>query len=289
MSIPPLQGLRVLDLARVLACPFSAMILAELGAEVIKVEQPGSGDESRSYEPVAERNGQRDSAYFFACNRGKRSVTVNLRHKDGQALVRDLIRHCDAVVENFPTGTLKRYGLDWEALRAINPRLVMLSCTGFGQTGPYAKRKGYDTVFQAMSGLMALTGERGGGPVKPGLPIADLTSGLWITIGLLAALRGRDATGQGAYIDFSMLMGRWRCSPPPPRASLPWARYRRVLARNIQAACRPLPFAVPMGGSCISPVRISIGRRFVVRLAWMNWALMRPWAPMPNVWRNVGV
>ncbi|MFN8882291.1 MAG: CaiB/BaiF CoA transferase family protein, partial [Alphaproteobacteria bacterium] len=206
--MPPLQGLRVLDLARVLACPFSAMILAELGAEVIKVEQPGSGDESRSYEPVAERNGQRDSAYFFACNRGKRSVTVNLRHKDGQALVRDLIRHCDAVVENFPTGTLKRYGLDWEALRAINPRLVMLSCTGFGQTGPYAKRKGYDTVFQAMSGLMALTGERGGGPVKPGLPIADLTSGLWITIGLLAALRGRDATGQGAYIDFSMLDGQ---------------------------------------------------------------------------------
>jgi crotonobetainyl-CoA:carnitine CoA-transferase CaiB-like acyl-CoA transferase len=125
MTIPPLQGLRVLDLARVLACPFSAMILAELGAEVIKVEQPGSGDESRSYEPVAERNGARDSAYFFACNRGKRSVTVNLRHKDGQALVRDLVRHCDAVVENFPTGTLKRYGLDWEALRAINPRLVM--------------------------------------------------------------------------------------------------------------------------------------------------------------------
>lgn len=208
MTIPPLHGLRVLDLARVLACPFSAMILAELGAEVIKVEQPGSGDESRSYEPVAERNGQRDSAYFFACNRGKRSVTVNLRHKDGQALVRDLIRHCDAVVENFPTGTLKRYGLDWEALRAINPRLVMLSCTGFGQTGPYARRKGYDTVFQAMSGLMALTGERGGGPVKPGLPIADLTSGLWITIGLLAALRGRDATGQGAYIDFSMLDGQ---------------------------------------------------------------------------------
>lgn len=208
MSIAPLQGLRVLDLARVLACPFSAMILAELGAEVIKLEQPGSGDESRSYEPVAERNDARDSAYFFACNRGKRSVTVNLRHKDGQALVRDLIRHCDAVVENFPTGTLKRYGLDWETLRAINPRLVMLSCTGFGQTGPYAKRKGYDTVFQAMSGLMALTGERGGGPVKPGLPVADLTSGLWITIGLLAALRGRDATGQGAYIDFSMLDGQ---------------------------------------------------------------------------------
>ena len=164
MSIAPLQGLRVLDLARVLACPFSAMILAELGAEVIKLEQPGSGDESRSYEPVAERNDARDSAYFFACNRGKRSVRVNLRHNDGQALVRDLIRHCDAVVENFPTGTLKRYALDGETLRAINPRLVMLSCTGFGQPGPYAQSQGYDKVFYAISGLIALTGERGCGP-----------------------------------------------------------------------------------------------------------------------------
>jgi crotonobetainyl-CoA:carnitine CoA-transferase CaiB-like acyl-CoA transferase len=184
---------------------------------VIKVEQPGSGDESRSYEPVAERNGARDSAYFFACNRGKRSVTVNLRHKDGQALVRDLIRHCDAVVENFPTGTLKRYGLDWEALRAINPRLVMLSCTGFGQTGPYARRKGYDTVFQAMSGLLALTGERGGGPVKPGLPIADLTSGLWITIG-----RGR-LNFLRNFLDRDFLAVNGCChlpgrGPPPPIA-----------------------------------------------------------------------
>ena len=209
MTIPPLQGLRVLDLARVLACPFSAMILAELGAEVIKVEQPGSGDESRSYEPVAEQNGQRDSAYFFACNRGKRSVTVNLRHKDGQALVRDLIRHCDAVLENFPTGTLKRYGLDWEALRAINPRLVMLSCTGFGQTGPWSHRPGYDLIVQGMSGFMSITGEAdgkpGGGPQKAGTAVADLFTGMYSTVAILSALFYRERSGVGQWIDMALL------------------------------------------------------------------------------------
>lgn len=201
----PLAGLRILDLSRVLACPFATMLLGELGAEVIKVEQPGSGDETRGFEPFFDFG---VSGYYLACNRAKRSITVDMRKPGGRALIRDLAARADALVENFPTGALARRGLDQATLRALNPRLVYLSCTGFGQDGPYATRKGYDTVFQAMGGLMGLTGERGGGPVKPGLPVADLTSGLWVAIGLLAALRGRDATGQGAHVDFGMLDGQ---------------------------------------------------------------------------------
>lgn len=197
----PLAGLKILDLSRVLACPFASMVLAELGAEVIKVEQPGHGDETRQFEPQL----RVDSAYYFACNRSKRSMTVNLRHPEGQHVIRALASKVDVVIENFPVGTLTRYGLDYASLSALNARLVMLSCTGFGQTGPYANKKGYDTVFQAMGGLMSLTGEKGGGPVKPGLPIADLTSGLWVAIAILSALQGRTQTGRGAYVDFSML------------------------------------------------------------------------------------
>ncbi|PZW48671.1 crotonobetainyl-CoA:carnitine CoA-transferase CaiB-like acyl-CoA transferase [Humitalea rosea] len=205
----PLQGLRILDLSRVLACPFASMILAELGAEVIKVEQPGSGDETRGFEPFATSpGGERVSGYYMACNRAKRSITVDLRQPEGVEIIRALAMRSDALVENFPTGTMQRRGLDWPKLREIAPKLVMLSCTGFGQTGPYARRKGYDTVFQAMGGIMGLTGERGGGPVKPGLPVADLTSGLWVAIALLAALRGRDAAGHGAHVDLSMLDGQ---------------------------------------------------------------------------------
>jgi crotonobetainyl-CoA:carnitine CoA-transferase CaiB-like acyl-CoA transferase len=200
----PLDGLMILDLSRVLACPFASMVLAELGARVIKVEQPGSGDETRTFEPQLAQ----DSAYYFACNRSKESITVNLRSAEGKEIVRGLAQKADVVLENFPVGTLARYGLDFASLSALNPRLIYVSCTGFGQTGPYAEKKGYDTVFQAMGGIMSLTGERGGGPVKPGLPVADLTSGLWIAIGILAALTGREKTGNGSYVDFSMLDGQ---------------------------------------------------------------------------------
>lgn len=200
----PLEHLTILDLSRVLACPFASMILAELGATVIKVEQPGSGDETRGFEPQVETPGGSESAYYMAFNRSKQSITVNLRSPDGQQIIRDLAAQVDVVIENFPVGTLKRYGLGPEALRELNPRLVYLSCTGFGQTGPYAPRKGYDTVFQAMGGIMSLTGERGGGPVKPGLPVADLTSGLWAAIAILSALQGRSASGEGCHIDLSM-------------------------------------------------------------------------------------
>jgi crotonobetainyl-CoA:carnitine CoA-transferase CaiB-like acyl-CoA transferase len=203
-----LEHVTIFDLSRVLACPFASMILAELGATVIKIEEPRAGDETRSFEPFVEKDGVAESAYYFACNRGKQSVTVNLRSTDGQAIVRDLARQADVFLENFPVGTLKRYGLDYPAIRAVNERIVYVSCTGFGQTGPYAHRKGYDTIFQAMGGIMSLTGERGGPPVKPGLPVADLTSGLWIAIAILAGLSGRDANGQGTHIDFSMLDGQ---------------------------------------------------------------------------------
>jgi crotonobetainyl-CoA:carnitine CoA-transferase CaiB-like acyl-CoA transferase len=200
----PLEGITILDLSRVLACPFASMILAELGARVIKVEQPGSGDETRSFEPQLAR----DSAYYFACNRSKESITVNLRADDGRKLIRELAQKADVLLENFPVGTLGRQGLDFATLSGLNPRLVYVSCTGFGQTGPYKNKKGYDTVFQAMGGILSLTGERGGGPVKPGLPVADLTSGLWVAISILAALAGRSRTGKGCQIDFSMLDGQ---------------------------------------------------------------------------------
>src|SRR3954470_13239539 len=200
----PLDGLTIVDLSRVLACPFASMILAELGARVIKVEQPGSGDETRAFEPQLEK----DSAYYFACNRSKESITVDLRSDEGRRVIRELAQKADVVLENFPVGTLSRYGLDYAVLSSLNPGLVYVSCTGFGQSGPYAHKKGYDTVFQAMGGIMSLTGERGGGPVKPGLPVADLTSGLWIAIAILAALAGRTQTGKGCYVDFSMLDGQ---------------------------------------------------------------------------------
>lgn len=200
----PLGHITILDLSRVLACPFASMILAEMGATVIKVEQPGTGDETRGFEPHVEGAGGSESAYYMAFNRSKQSITVNLRSEAGQRIVRDLAASVDVVIENFPVGTLARYGLGPDTLRALNARLVYLSCTGFGQTGPYAPRKGYDTVFQAMGGIMSLTGERDGGPVKPGLPVADLTSGLWAAIAVLSALQGRSATGQGCHIDLSM-------------------------------------------------------------------------------------
>jgi crotonobetainyl-CoA:carnitine CoA-transferase CaiB-like acyl-CoA transferase len=204
----PLQHITVLDLSRVLACPFASMIMAELGATVIKIEEPGRGDESRAFEPLVEREGAKESAYYFAFNRGKQSVTVNLRSGDGQEIIRNLARDADVFLENFPVGTLARYGLDYPAIRAVNERIVYVSCTGFGQTGPFAHRRGYDTVFQVMGGIMSLTGERGGAPVKPGLPVADLGSGLWAAVAMLAALQGRATTGRGCHVDFSMLDGQ---------------------------------------------------------------------------------
>lgn len=200
----PLDGVTILDMARVLAAPYATMLLAEMGATVIKVEQPGSGDEIRGYEPMVKG----ESAYYFTANRSKKSITANLRSKKAQQMLRDLAATADVVVENFTVGTLKRYGLDYESMAKVNPRLIYLSVTGFGQDGPYARRRGYDTVFQAMTGMVSLTGEQDGAPCKAGLPVADLSSGLWAAIAVLSALMGRQATGKGSHIDFSMFDGQ---------------------------------------------------------------------------------
>jgi len=198
----PLKGTVVLDFTRVLAGPMATQILAELGAEVIKVERPRAGDESRHWEPALPGG---DSAYFFAFNRGKRSITLNLKSPSGQQIARDLARGADVLVENFLPGDMEALGLGYAALAAENPRLVYVSNTGFGQDGPYCDRKGYDTIFQALSGVMALTGHPDGPPAKVGVPFADLTSGLWIVIAVLAGLAGRAASRQGSHIDLAMM------------------------------------------------------------------------------------
>lgn len=197
-----LQDIVVVDFSRVLAGPFATQIFAELGAEVVKVERPKTGDESRDWEPLTK---QGQSAYFYSVNRGKRSITLDLKSRRGAQIAFDLASQADVVVENFLPGHMKKLGLGYEALAEVNPRLVYVACTGFGQSGPYRDRKGYDTIFQALSGLMSLTGHADGPPAKAGLPFADLSSGLWIAISMLAGLVGRGTSGRGCYIDLSMM------------------------------------------------------------------------------------
>ncbi len=200
----PLAGLRVFDLTRVLAGPTCTQMLADLGAEVIKIEKPGSGDDTRGFAPPY-MPGTQESAYFTGVNRNKRSVTLDIAQPEGQAIARRMIAQCDILAENFKVGTLTKYGLGYEQLHAAFPRLIYCSITGFGQTGPYAPRPGYDSLIQAMGGVMSLTGEPDGPPQKVGVPVADLFAGLYGCIGILAALRHRDATGEGQQIDIGML------------------------------------------------------------------------------------
>jgi crotonobetainyl-CoA:carnitine CoA-transferase CaiB-like acyl-CoA transferase len=197
-----LAGIRVLDFSRVLAGPLATQLLAELGAEVIKVERPGVGDESRDWEP---RTSAGESAYFFSVNRGKRSITLDLKTPRGIEIAAELAAQADVVVENFLPDYMDKLGLGYAALSKGNPQLVYVSATGFGQTGPYRDRKGYDTIFQALSGIMSLTGHPDGPPAKVGVPFADLTSGLWIAICVLTGLVGRASSGRGCHVDFSML------------------------------------------------------------------------------------
>ena len=214
MTVPKALGhIRVLDLSRVLAGPWCSQNLADLGADVIKIERPGSGDDTRAWGPPyakdAEGHDTTEAAYYLAANRGKRSVTIDIASADGQALIRELASHCDVVLENFKVGQLKRYGLDYESLKAIKPDLVYCSVTGFGQDGPYAHRAGYDFLIQGMGGLMSVTGERddlpGGGPQKAGVALTDLMTGMYATIAILAALTHRDRSGEGQYIDMALL------------------------------------------------------------------------------------
>jgi formyl-CoA transferase len=208
-----LGHIRVLDLSRVLAGPWCSQNLADLGADVIKIERPGAGDDTRAWGPPYAKDAQgkdtSEAAYYLAANRGKRSVTVDIASADGQALIRELAQHADVVIENFKVGHLKRYGLDYAALKANKPDLVYCSVTGFGQDGPYAHRAGYDFLIQGMGGLMSITGERddlpGGGPQKAGVAITDLMTGMYATVAVLAALTHRDRTGEGQYIDMALL------------------------------------------------------------------------------------
>ncbi len=208
-----LAGVRVLDLSRVLAGPWCTQSLADLGADVIKVERPGSGDDTRGWGPpfLPDHDGQdtAESAYYLGANRNKRSITIDIAKAEGQALVRQLAQSSDVLVENYKVGDMARYGLDAAQLLALNPRLIYCSITGFGQTGPYKQRAGYDYAVQGMGGLMSVTGERddlsGGGPQKVGVAVADLFTGMYATVAILAALRHRDATGQGQTIDMALL------------------------------------------------------------------------------------
>ena len=208
-----LSHLRVLDLSRILAGPWCSQNLADMGADVIKVERPGAGDDTRVWGPPwlnpAEGADRADSTYFAAANRGKRSITVDIARPDGQALFRRLAAVSDVVIENYKIGDLQRYGLDYASLSAINPRLVYCSITGYGQDGPSARKPGYDFVFQGMGGLMSITGERddlpGGGPQKAGIAIADVITGMYATIAILSALQHRTVSGTGQYIDMALL------------------------------------------------------------------------------------
>lgn len=207
-----LDGVRVLDLSRVLAGPWCTQTLADLGADVVKVERPEVGDDTRGWGPpflpAADGSDSAESAYFLGANRNKRSITCDLSSAQGQQLIRDLAARADVLVENFKVGDMQRYGLDYPSLKAINPKLVYCSITGFGQTGPYAERAGYDFAVQAMGGLMSVTGERddaGGGPQKVGVAVADLFTGMYATVAVLAALRHADHTGTGQHIDMALL------------------------------------------------------------------------------------
>lgn len=208
-----LSGLRVLDLSRVLAGPWASQTLADMGAEVIKVERPGAGDDTRGWGPPFAKDANdedtTEAAYYLTANRGKKSLTIDITKPEGQEIVRDLAAQSDVVLENFKVGGLAKYGLDYTTLSALNPKLVYCSITGFGQDGPYKDRPGYDFMIQGMGGLMSITGAPdsvpGGQPMKVGVAVADIFTGLYATIGILAALRHRDETGEGQYIDLALL------------------------------------------------------------------------------------
>jgi crotonobetainyl-CoA:carnitine CoA-transferase CaiB-like acyl-CoA transferase len=209
----PLEGLKVLDMSRVLAGPWSGQLLADFGADVVKVEKPGVGDDTRGWGPPFLRDAggseTSDAAYYMSANRAKRSITIDISSTDGQALVKRLAKCADILIENYKVGGLAKYGLDYEAMKAVNPRLIYCSITGFGQTGPYAKRAGYDLIAQGAGGIMSITGERddrpGGGPQKVGVAVADLMTGMYATTAILAAVASRERTGEGQQIDVALL------------------------------------------------------------------------------------
>jgi len=211
--LPPLEGIRVLDLSRILAGPWCTQNLADLGADVIKVERPGTGDDTRHWGPPYLKDGQgrdtAEAAYYLSANRNKRSLEADIATPQGAALIRELAAHCDILVENFKVGGLRKYGLDYDSLRAINPRLIYCSVTGFGQDGPCAQLPGYDFMIQGLGGLMSITGERddlpGGGPQKAGVAVTDIITGMYASVAILAALQERHRSGLGQHLDIALL------------------------------------------------------------------------------------
>ncbi len=207
MNNPPLHGIRVIELARILAGPWAGQLLADLGADVIKVENPDGGDDTRKWGPpfVTGHDGENlSAAYYHSCNRGKRSIALDFSTPEGAEIVRKLVADSDVLIENFKLGGLKKYGLDYDSLKKINPKLVYCSITGFGQDGPYAPRAGYDFIVQGMSGLMSITGPAGGEPQKVGVAVTDIFTGLYSVIAIQAALRHAEATGQGQHVDMAL-------------------------------------------------------------------------------------
>lgn len=221
----PLAGVRVVDLSRALAGPYATMMLADAGADVVKVEPPG-GDDSRGWLPFVERDGHRESAYFMSANRNKKSVVLDLKSDQGKERLRWLASHADVLVENYRPGVLDRLGLGLDTLRELNPRLITLSITGFGTGGPDGKRPGFDQIVQAEGGLMTLTGQPGSAPNRVGIPIADILAGMFGAFGVTTALRSREQTGHGQHVDTSLLAAVVGCT-----CSTAWAGWPRVSNR----------------------------------------------------------
>ncbi len=204
MTTKPLEGIKVLDLTRVLAGPYCTMVLANLGAEIIKIERPGTGDDSRDFGPFV--NGE--SIYFISINRGKKSIAIDLKSEEGKELLMDLVKEVDILAENFRPGTMEKLGLGYDKLKEVNPRLIYAAMSGFGHSGPYSKRAAYDMIVQGMGGIMSITGQPGGEPTRVGTSVGDITAGLFGTIGILSALLGRQTTGKGQKVDVAMLDGQ---------------------------------------------------------------------------------
>ena len=253
----PLEGIRVLDLTRILAGPYCTMMLGDLGADVIKVERPGQGDDSRSWGPpfVGEPCGPYpgEAAYFLAANRNKRSVTLNLKAAEGQEIVRRLASISDVLVENFRGGMLEGLGLGYEDLRTLNPRLVYCSVSGYGRTGPWAERPGYDFIIQAEGGMMGITGPEEGPPYRVGIPIVDIATGMFASTAILAALRARDLTGEGQYVDMSLLdaggaVDQRRLQLPDRRAGRPPVGQRAPQYHTLRGLPRPGQVVCAGGG-----------------------------------------
>ena len=261
-----LTGLRVIDLTRVVAGPLCAQMLGDLGAEIVKLERQGNGDDLRALGPpfVA---GSDDSTYFVSLNRNKRSLSLDFTQAEGAAILKRMVAKADVLIENFRTGTLARYGLGYEDLRAINPRLIYCSVTGFGQDGPYAHRSGYDFVAQAMAGLMEVTGEAdgkpGGGPQRVGVPVADMFTGFAATVSILAALRHRDQTGEGQYCEVSLYETMVSLMQAPMSS---WLNAGKLMQRTGNDAVVAVPYGVFKGSDAKFVIGVLNDREFV-RLA----------------------